>query len=156
MLLRKDPSVTLPTFSVLLPNYNHAHFVGHALKAILAQSIQPTEIIVIDDGSTDESLQEIEPFVDRHSHIRLLRNEANRGVNYTLNRALGEAKGEYIYGAAADDQVLPGFFERSLRLLAKHPQAALCCSYPSRVDAVTGSVTPNALGWSDEECYLPP
>jgi hypothetical protein len=73
-----------------------------------------------------------------------------------VNRALRAARGEYIYGAASDDLVLPGFFERSLTLLARHPQAGLCCSYPSRIDAVTGIVTPHELNWSKRECYLPP
>lgn len=148
--------MNLPTLSVLLPNYNHAKFVGQALYAILAQSVQPLEIIVIDDASTDNSLEVIEEIARRHPHIRVLRNETNQGVNYTLNRALSEARGTYIYGAAADDQVLPGFFERSLWLLAQHPQAAVCCSYPSRVDAATGEVTDHALGWSRRECYFPP
>lgn len=148
--------MSLPKLSVLLPNYNHAQFVGHALQAMLAQSVQPMEIIVIDDGSSDNSLQILESFARRHPHIRLLRNETNRGVNYTLNRALKEARGDYIYGAASDDQVLPGFFERSLRLLAKHPEAALCCSYPSRIDSITGTVTEHPLPWGRKECYLPP
>lgn len=146
----------LPKLSVLLPNYNHAQFVGHALQAMLAQTVQPLEIIVIDDGSSDNSLQVLETFARRHAHIRLLRNDTNRGVNYTLNRALKEARGEYIYGAAADDQVLPGFFERSLRLLASHPQAGLCCSFPSRIDSITGTVTQHALPWSRHECFLSP
>lgn len=148
--------MNLPTLSVLLPNYNHAKFVGQALYAILAQSVQPLEIIVIDDASTDNSLEVIESIARLHPHIRVLRNETNQGVNYTLNRALSEARGTYIYGAAADDQVLPGFFERSLWLLAQHPQAAVCCSYPSRIDAATGEVTDHALGWSRRECYFPP
>jgi hypothetical protein len=146
----------LPTLSVLLPNYNHARFIGHALNAMLAQSVQPLEIIVVDDGSTDESLTVIEGLARYHPHIRILRNEVNQGVNASLNRALAVAKGDYIYGAAADDQVLPGFFERSLWLLARHPRAALCCSYPSRVDAVTGEVSENALGWSARERYFSP
>lgn len=148
--------MTLPKLSVLLPNYNHAQFVGQALQAMLTQTVQPMEIIVIDDGSSDNSLQVLEAFARRHAHIRLLRNDTNRGVNYTLNRALREARGEYIYGAAADDQVLPGFFERSLRLLARYPQAALCCSFPSRIDSITGTVTQHALSWSRHECFLPP
>jgi hypothetical protein len=146
----------LPTLSVLLPNYNHARFIGNALNAMLAQSVQPLEIIVVDDGSTDDSLAVIEGLARYHAHIRVLRNEVNQGVNASLNRALSVAKGDYIYGAAADDQVLPGFFERSLWMLAQHPRAAVCCSYPSRVDAVTGEVSEHAPGWSARERYFSP
>jgi len=141
---------------VLLPNYNHAHFVGKALDAILAQSVQPTEIIVVDDASTDSSLSVIESYARRHSHIKVFRNPKNLGVNGSLNRALEEATGEYIYGAAADDEVLPGFFERSLKLLAQYPQAGLCCSYPARMEAITGVVTDHATGWSDDERFFTP
>jgi hypothetical protein len=148
--------VELPTLSVLLPNYNHARYIGHALNAMLAQSVQPLEIIVVDDASTDDSLQVIEGLARYHPHIRVLRNDVNRGVNASLNRALSVARGDYIYGAAADDQVLPGFFERSLWMLAQHPRAALCCSHPARVDAVTGEVSENALGWSGQERYFSP
>ena len=148
--------MSLPTLSVLLPNYNHAHFIGRALDAILAQSVQPTEIIVVDDASTDDSLTVIESYARRHEHIRVFRNPKNLGVNGSLNRALEEATGEYIYGAAADDEVLPGFFERSLKLLAQYPQAGLCCSYPARMDAITGIVTDHATGWSEEERFFPP
>lgn len=118
----------LPTLSVMIPNYNHADYLPRCLEAILGQSVLPLEIIVLDDASTDESIPVIERFARAHPLIRLYKNETNQGVVAGMNRGLDLARGEYIYYAAADDQILPGFFEQSLRLLSAHPGAALSCA----------------------------
>lgn len=115
-----------PTLSVLIPNYNHARFLPESLGAILAQSYQPSEIIVLDDASTDNSVGLIESFARRDPRVQLVRNGRNMGVEYSVNRLLELASGEYVYSPSADDRVLPGFFEKSMALLARHPEAALC------------------------------
>jgi len=114
--------------TVILPNFNDGRYVGRALEAMVSQSYPADEIIVIDDGSTDESLSVLERIASRERSIRLLRNDRNRGVVYSSNRGLELASGEYVYFASSNDRVLPGFFEKSIRLLRMHPQAALCCS----------------------------
>ena len=114
-----------PTVSVIMPNYNHAKFLPHALEGILAQTSRPFEIIIIDDGSTDNSVEVLESFAEQHSHIQLFTNEENRGVVYTLNRGIDLARGDYLLMAAADDYVLPGFLESSMKILGCHPEAGL-------------------------------
>lgn len=116
------------TLSVIMPNYNYAHYIGEALEAILSQSLRLFEVIVVDDGSTDDSVAIIEQFARRDPVVRLLRNECNMGVVFTANRGLEHATGDYVYFAAADDKVLPGFFEKSMSILSQYPQAGLCCS----------------------------
>src|ERR1700677_4302933 len=71
------PSMSL---SVILPNYNHAKLIPRALYAFLNQTPPAEEIIVIDDGSTDDSVKVIEEFARRHRSIRLIRHPANRGI----------------------------------------------------------------------------
>ncbi len=93
-----------------------------------AQSVPAREIVVIDDASTDRSVAVVAAFAARDASIRLLRNERNRGPLFSANRGLQEARGEYIYFASANDRVLPGLFEKSVRMLRRHPEAALCCS----------------------------
>ena len=115
-----------PTLCVVMCNFNHGHYISEALEAILAQSFRPLEVIVIDDGSTDNSVAVIEQFVKRDPIVRLLRNARNMGVVISANRGLEHAAGEYVYYAAADDRVLPGFFEKSMSLLSQYPQAGLC------------------------------
>jgi glycosyltransferase involved in cell wall biosynthesis len=123
--------------SVILPNYNHAKFIGRALAALLAQERAPDEIIVIDDASTDDSIDVIEPIAAAAPAIRLLRNVSNMGVVPTLQRGLEAASGEYVYFAAADDWVLPGFFELSQRRLGEAADLGLFCGEAVLVDART-------------------
>ncbi len=122
------------TFSVVVPNYNHAHYLPTALDALLAQSLQPREIVVVDDASTDDSRRVIADFAARHPTIRPVYREKNQGVVATMNAFLRESDTTYVYFAAADDQVLPGFFAESLALLERHPEAAFCSTLTRILD----------------------
>lgn len=112
--------------SVIVCNYNHAHFLPEALQSILDQSYRPLEVIVIDDASTDNSVEVIEAFVRTDPIVRLYRNERNQGAFAAANQGLHLATGDYVYWGAADDRVLPGFFEKSMDMLAQYPQAGVC------------------------------
>ena len=125
------------TLSVVLPNYNHAQFVARALQSLTAQERAPDEIIVVDDASTDDSVRVIEGFAASASSVSLLRNAENLGVNPTLERGLRAARGKYIYFAAADDFVLPGFFETAVRRLDANPDLGLFCGEAVLVDGRT-------------------
>ncbi|MDX2097780.1 MAG: glycosyltransferase family 2 protein [Leptolyngbyaceae cyanobacterium bins.59] len=156
MFRKVEVTLARPTLSVLLPNYNHAAYISEALQAILEQTYQPLEVIVIDDASTDASLGVIEPFVRQFPHVRLLKNAQNQGAVASANRALEVATGDYIYWAAADDRVLPGFFEQSMTLLAQYPEAGLCFADLVFLDAKTGVIHPKHLGFQDQAGYLSP
>jgi glycosyltransferase involved in cell wall biosynthesis len=112
--------------SVMMPNYNHGRYIADALDAIVNQSFQPFEVIVCDDGSTDDSVQIIRRFAERYPFVRLIRNDTNLGVFPTLDKLLASVSGDYLYSAAADDKILPGFFEKSMKLLMQYPQAGIC------------------------------
>jgi glycosyltransferase involved in cell wall biosynthesis len=122
------PEPSAQSVSILLPNYNHARFVDAALDALAAQTRAPEEIIVVDDCSTDDSIQRIQRFEARLPQLRLLRNMRNVGVNMSLNRALGEARGNYVVCTAADDRLMPTFIERATAVLSQYPQKRLCVS----------------------------
>jgi glycosyltransferase involved in cell wall biosynthesis len=124
-----------PTLSVVLPNYNHAKFIGRALSALLSQKLAPDEIIVIDDGSTDDSISIISEFAATSSSISILLNPHNLGVIPTLQRGLQAARGKYVYFAAADDWVLPGFFELAVRRLDADDDVGIFCGEAILVDA---------------------
>ena len=115
------------TLTVLLPNYNYGHFIGATLEAIFKQSFAPKEVIVVDDGSHDNSLEIIERYRQTYPNLILVKNKQNLGTNISNERSLAIATGDYVYAGAADDWPLPGFFERSMELLAKYPQAGFCC-----------------------------
>ena len=125
------------TLSVVLPNYNHAKFIGRALAALLGQERAADEIIVIDDGSTDDSVAVIERIAATAPAIRLLRNPNNVGVIPTLQRGLEAARGTYVYFAASDDWVFPGFFALALRRLEADPDMGLFCGEAMLVDGAS-------------------
>ena len=106
-----------------MTNYNHGQYLSEQLHAILSQSYSPKEILIIDDASTDNSVEVIYQFIKLSPIIRLIVNERNMGVIHNANRLLELSSGDYVFFASADDIVLPGLFERSIRLLSNYPQA---------------------------------
>jgi glycosyltransferase involved in cell wall biosynthesis len=127
-----------PTLSVVLPNYNHGHLVRRALAALVEQDRPPDEIIVVDDGSTDDSLAILRDFARQSPIVKILVNPRNVGVAPALAGGLEAASGRYIYFAAADDFIMPGFFRLALDLLGRHPAAGLFCGEAVLVDGATG------------------
>lgn len=115
-----------PLLTVALTNYNQAQYIEGAFEAILNQTYKPIEIIIVDDASTDNSVEIIERYLAKYSNIRLVKNSQNRGLMANLKELLQLAKGEYLYGFAVDDMILPGLFEKSMNILAQYPQAGLC------------------------------
>jgi hypothetical protein len=155
--MNEEVDLFQPTVSVVMSNYNYARFLPQALEAILAQSYRPKEIIIIDDASTDHSVAVIEQFACQEPLIRFIRNERNMGILHNLTRLLELASGDYLYGAASDDKVLPGFLEKSMSLLARYPQAGLCSTLSRLIDenGVDNGVFPNPVV-AKVPSFLPP
>ena len=144
-------------FAVFIPNFNHGRFLPAALDAILAQSVQPREICILDDASTDDSVRVITDYAARHAHIRPILLTENRGILLNLSDWLAASADEFVFFSAADDMIRPGLFERSLAMLTLHPQAGLC-SAPSRLLSLDGRdmgrfITPHPLNTPG---YIPP
>jgi glycosyltransferase involved in cell wall biosynthesis len=148
--------MTLPTASVVVPNYNHGKFLPRCLDALLLQSIPPLEVIVIDDASHDDSLQVLEAYARRFPSLRIVQNQQNRGVCYGLNHGLALARGDYVCFPAADDEVLPGLFEHLLPLLARHPQAGTACGRTEWRCQSTGLSWTYGLPMPDQPGFLSP
>jgi glycosyltransferase involved in cell wall biosynthesis len=116
------------TITVILTNYNHSRYLRESLDAICAQTRPADQIVVIDDGSTDDSLATIRSFAALEPNMLVLENGTNRGVQASIARALGAAAGDYVVWAAADDILMPRFLERGEMLLREHPEAGLVFS----------------------------
>jgi glycosyltransferase involved in cell wall biosynthesis len=116
--------------SVIIPTYNSAHYVTAAVESVLAQTFTDTEIIVIDDGSTDET----ESAMDRFgSPVRFIK-QANQGVASARNRGIAESRGRYIAFLDADDTWCSNKLERQIEALAGEPGYRACFSAFIRVD----------------------
>ena len=123
-----------PSLSVILANYNHSQYISEALAALIGQLEPDDELIVLDDASTDNSLDIIAPFVDNNPNVRLIRHATNQGVITMENEGFSEATKDYVYSASADDKILPGLFEKSLALLSTYPEAGLCSTLSNLMD----------------------
>lgn len=142
------------TISILMANYNYGQYIREALDAIFAQTYSPMEVIICDDGSTDNSVEIIKEYMKRYPGIKFMQNEKNMGGIYTVNRCLEAATGDYIYSAASDDKVLPGFFEKSMGLLMQYPQAGLCFCDWAMIEG--NKMIKNKAYLSDKPCFLSP
>lgn len=112
--------------SIILPNYNHAHLLGGAIESALSQTFADFELIVIEDGSSDHSLEVIQGYLKKDSRIKLIQHEKNKGIAAGLKSGLDRAFGKYIHGLSASDCYLPDFLEKSMSQLQKFPQIGLC------------------------------
>jgi glycosyltransferase involved in cell wall biosynthesis len=148
----------MPTadLSVVMANRNHARFLPRALEAVLAQSLPPREVIVLDDCSTDDSARVLEEYSRRFPSVRVIRNERHLGVTATYNRGFALASGRYLLHIAADDYLLPGFVAKATALFARHPQAGLCTANGSCTQGIEGALVANDPGWCERPTYLSP
>lgn len=116
----------LPSITVIMPVFNTGKFVKDAIQSILDQSFSDFEFIVINDGSTDESLEIIKTFSDKR--IKILNNASNVGNYPSRNRGLRIAKGKYICVMDADDTAFPNRFERQFIFMEENPDIGLAGS----------------------------
>lgn len=118
-----------PTVTVILPVFNGAATLKRALDSVLAQSLKDIEILVVDDGSTDESLEIAEQTGDMR--VRCLRHDGNRGAATARNTGLLQAKGKYIAFIDADDEWMPDKLAKQCFSLAdkKQGMAGVCTGY---------------------------
>ncbi|GIV33728.1 MAG: hypothetical protein KatS3mg031_1263 [Chitinophagales bacterium] len=110
-----------------MPVYNAAAYVAEAVQSILDQTFSDFELLIIDDGSTDPSLQVIQAFND--SRIRLIRNETNLKLIATLNKGLEHARGKYIARMDADDVSTPERLAVQVAFMEKNPEVGVCGSW---------------------------
>ena len=113
-----------PKITVLIPVYNVAPYVAEAIESILKQTCTDFELLIINDGSTDGTRDEVLKF--RDSRIRFIENEQNIGLANTLNKGLDLARGEYIARMDGDDISLPHRLEKQVAVLDNHPEIDIC------------------------------
>lgn len=108
--------MTAPRVSVVIPTYNYARFVGNAVDSILAQTFTDYEIIVVDDGSTDETARVLAGYGDKVRYV----HQNNAGQSAARNHGIGLAHGEYLAFLDADDTWLPQKLDKQVRFLDEH------------------------------------
>jgi glycosyltransferase involved in cell wall biosynthesis len=141
-------TTTVPRVSVCVPSYNHSRFLPQALESILRQTFSDLEIIIVDDGSTDNSLEIAKSYASNHpSKIKLHThpNHENLGISATVNAAFKEVRGEYWMGLPSDDLLHPQKIARQVEFLDQHQEIGWVYSYANFVDN-EGQLTDGLFG----------
>ncbi|MAU12044.1 MAG: glycosyl transferase [Anaerolineaceae bacterium] len=114
-----------PVISIVLPVYNGARYLHEAIESIISQTFTQWELIVVDDGSTDESPAIIARFCEQDERIISVRNETNLNLPTSLNKGFGMARGQYFTWTSHDNQYRPNALESMCEFLVDHPDADL-------------------------------
>lgn len=142
----------MPKVSVVIPSYNHARFIGEAVESVLRQSEPGLEIIVVDDGSTDDTLSVLGRFTD--SRVRVIVQE-HQGAHAAINRGLKESTGQYLSILNSDDVYHPRRLEKLLAILGQDQGMGLVGSYITVIDQ-TGKPLGTKHGYKDLEPWQLP
>ena len=116
-----------PRFSVIMPLYNKERYVKKAIESVIAQTYRDFELIIIDDGSTDNSLEVVRGLKIEDRRLKIL-TQSNSGVAVARNNGVAASEGEYMCFLDADDWWEANFLEEMDRLITEYPEAGLCAT----------------------------
>ncbi len=114
----------MPAVSVITPAFNAASFIRDAMDSVRAQTFDDWELLVIDDGSTDDTVEIVKDYMDRDGRIRLLQ-QSNRGPSAARNHAMSLARGAFFTFLDSDDAWDPEYLASQLEVFRLHPETAL-------------------------------
>ncbi|MEJ1376597.1 MAG: glycosyltransferase [Candidatus Sedimenticola sp. (ex Thyasira tokunagai)] len=146
----------MTSFAVLMPNYNHGRYLNEALDAVLSQKGTDGRLVLVDDGSTDDSTSRVQAYIDRHGQqFDYIQLPSNKGVIHAMEAVLATTSEPLFFSIGPDDPVKLGFFTHSLDMMKCYPKAGLCFSDTTRLfpSGETREVTHHL---SDRPCYLTP
>ena len=122
--------------SVVVPNYNHSASISQTIDGILSQTYRDFELIIVDDGSTDNSVEILKRYQQKDSRIQLLLFSQNRGTNAAATEGIRAASGNLFFAEAADDYLVdPTFFATAVDSMRRRPKAAGVFGHSRVIDA---------------------
>jgi glycosyltransferase involved in cell wall biosynthesis len=119
--------------SIVMPAYNASRFIAHAIESVLAQTWQDFELIVINDGSTDTTLEIAEKYAAQDGRVKVY-TQPNLGFAETLHRGFQLAASDWVFRMDADDLMRPNRLERQLAFIAEHPELSVASSLVRHID----------------------
>ena len=121
------------SISVIMTAYNSERYLSFAIESILTQTFRDFEFIIVNDGSTDSSLEIIQRFQTQDPRIRII-DQTNQGITKSLNNAINLVQGKYIARMDADDISMPTRLEKQYQFMETHPEIAVCGSRALIID----------------------
>jgi len=138
-----------PRISVIISTYNDARYLPLAVASVLSQHYRDFELIVVDDGLTDEAPSLLQGFAGRLRHVR----RPHAGVTPTLNHGASLATGQYLWFFGADDVLLPGALDKAVARMGADDRAAFCYGRVGYIDS-DGAPTAPLRGWPSANATL--
>lgn len=139
--------VIMPKISVIMPCFNHGHYVGESIEAVLAQTVADLELIVVDDCSRDHSRTVIARYVECDRRVRAIYHRANLGASRSRNDGMALARGEFMAFCDADDVWLPTKLEHQMEALRKHPECDVAYCDAKIIDECGGETGKRFSEW---------
>lgn len=130
--------INQPRASVVMPVYNSEKHLRAAIDSVLNQTFKNFEFIILDDASTDNSVDIVKSYTD--PRIKLVINEKNQGISYSLNRGIELSESEYIIRMDSDDICLPKRFTKQITFMDSHPKVGVCGTWVKTIGAEEGVV----------------
>lgn len=131
--------------SIVIPTYNSAAYIGETLNSLIEQAFGDYEIIVVDDGSTDNTSEMIAPFTHRYSCISYTRIENSGGPAKPRNIGIGLATGDVVFLFDSDDIALPGKFTEAMKVFEQEPSVGMVTTNFSIVDSDGQNIIRNRM-----------
>lgn len=150
--IRVNINSNTPLISVVMPVFNGAQFISQAILSILQQDYPNLELIVVDDGSTDDSIKQVEGFDD--PRITLLRHGTNMGISAARNTGLENCAGKYVAILDCDDIAMPERLQRQVDFLECHPDHSICAGLAKIIDS-EGIPTGQVWGEPELSAFIP-
>lgn len=129
-MMAPSSASALPLVSIVIPCYNHGRFLAEAIDSVLKQTWSPVEIIVVDDGSSDNTRL----VADQYPAVRYV-YQTNQGLSAARNTGVHHSRGEFILFLDADDWLYADGIECNIRHLQQHPEAAFVSGAHDKVDS---------------------
>lgn len=126
-------SAEQPLVSVIIASYNHAPYIEASIASVLAQTYGNIELLVVDDGSSDDSVERIRRLQELHGFD--FRAQANQGLSRTLNESIARARGELIVSFGSDDVMLPQRLALQVAYMQGKPEVGICAGNIEEIDA---------------------
>lgn len=124
---KAEPTNLQPLISVIMTSYNYEKYIGEALDSVMAQTYSNFEVIVVDDGSSDASVDIIESYVKKNPNVKLLRHEGgkNLGLPKTIRVGVEKAQGDYVAFCESDDRWAENHLEQKVKMINAYEDVAI-------------------------------
>lgn len=147
-------SKSSPTLSIVMPTHNRAGYISIAIESVLQQTYQDWELLIVDDGSTDDTKSVVEPFLKRDARIRYIHQDQNKGIAFTRNNGVAQARGRYIAMLDSDDAwASPDKLARQIAVLNADPELGIIGTWLEIIDE-KGVHTGQQLSYAQDDAGI--